>query len=369
MPTLLGAARGINDSLPAMMMTLLRWLVPFASAFFVTVLLGPWAARVGRRLKALDQPERRKHHAGAMARSGGLALGAGLLIGAWAGAPLAGIFDRAELQRLGGLTLAAAAIYLVGFLDDVMDLPPRHKFAGQLVAPTFLAMMGLGVGEHHPAAVAVPLTFLVVLAAVNALNFLDGMDGLAAGVTIAAALALAAVLGTAGSPLPAAWALALAGAAAGFLVHNFHPAALFMGDGGAFLCGFALAFSSLEILDRSFTPTTLGLLLLFLAVPVVDTALAVGRRLLGRRPVTMADRRHTYHLLYRAGWSQRRIFFAFTAATILLSTGGLWVSGARRAVLWYAGGCTLAFLLVCAARFFVRGMPAARGASAEGTSS
>lgn len=341
-----------------MIMTLLRWLVPFASAFLVAVWLGPWAARAGRRLKALDQPERRKHHAGAMARSGGLALGAGLLAGAWAGAPLAGILDRYELQRLGGVTLAAAAIFLVGFLDDVMDLPPRHKFVGQLVTPTFLVMMGLGLGQHHPAAIAVPLTFLLVLAAVNSLNFLDGMDGLAAGVTTAAALGLAAVLGTSGSPLPAAWALALAGASAGFLVHNYHPAALFMGDGGAFLCGFALAFSSLEILDRSLHLETMGLLLLFLAVPVVDTGLAVGRRLLGRRPVTLADRRHTYHLLYRAGWSQRRIFLVFTSATVILSTGGLWLTGATRAVLWYAGGCALTLVAVCAARHLLPRMQA-----------
>jgi UDP-GlcNAc:undecaprenyl-phosphate GlcNAc-1-phosphate transferase len=353
-------------------MLLIRFLVPFGIAFLISLLLGPWAARAGRRLKAMDQPERLKLHAEPVARSGGLAIGAGLVAGGWAGAPLAGILHQAELLRLAGVTLAAAVAFLVGFLDDMMDLRPRHKLAGQLLPPLLLTMLALGVRGHHPLYLAAPLTFVLILGAMNSVNLLDGMDGLAAGVTTVGALALAAFLGSSGSHLAAAWALALAGAAAGFLVFNIHPARLFMGDGGSFLCGFGLAYAALEVLDRVLTPRAVLVVLLMLAPPIIDTTLTAGRRVLAGRPLAVADQQHTYHLLLRRGLRQRGVFAIFVCAALASSCAALILGRAPRALMWLAGGCGGSALLVALFRPWARrlepdGTRAAGGEPASGS--
>jgi len=331
-------------------MSALPFVVPFIVAFVTSLLLAPWAARVGRRLKAVDQPGRAKVHAEPVVRSGGLAIGVGLVAGAWAGAPLARILDAAQLLRLSGVTLAAAVIFSVGFIDDVMDLRPRSKFLGQCLSSLLIVMMALGVAENRSLWFALPITFALVLGAVNSLNLLDGMDGLAAGVTTVSCLALAAYMGSSGSPLTATWALALAGSAAAFLVYNYNPSSIFMGDGGAFLCGFGLAYTGLELLERSARPRTVLVLLLILAVPILDTGITAGRRLIERRPLAVADKMHIYHLLARAGLSHRAVFYVFVLSAFAFSTAAIFIGHAPRAFVWFTGGVAGTALLVVIGR-------------------
>ncbi|MBA3844427.1 MAG: undecaprenyl/decaprenyl-phosphate alpha-N-acetylglucosaminyl 1-phosphate transferase, partial [Actinobacteria bacterium] len=160
---------------------------------------------------------------------------------------------------------------------------------------------------------AIPVTILFTVLIINALNFIDGLDGLAAGVTLIAAIAFFVYsyqLGKNGftdivSPATLL-AAALAGACAGFLPHNFYPARIFMGDSGALLLGYTLAAISVQGLLKTAALATLVLPLLVLAVPVLDTSFVVAKRLKNRQPIYVADARHLHHRFMRLGFSQRR---------------------------------------------------------------
>jgi UDP-GlcNAc:undecaprenyl-phosphate GlcNAc-1-phosphate transferase len=168
-----------------------------------------------------------------------------------------------------------------------------------------------------------PASWLWIVAIMNMVNFLDGLDGLAAGVCAISGFTFSAIALSLGKPAPAVLAAIVFGASLGFLRHNFYPARIFMGDSGALLLGFTLATVSIQGLLKTAAFVTLLLPLLVLAIPIIDTSFVVAKRLKYRQPVWSADRTHLHHRFLNIGFSQRRAVLTMYAWCVALAGAAL----------------------------------------------
>ncbi|MEW5762969.1 MAG: MraY family glycosyltransferase [Bacillota bacterium] len=307
-------------------------VLALAAGYLLTPAVGRLAVRVG----ALDLPDARKLHSGPVPRLGGLAVYLAFLAGLF----VSGTFDR----EVWGLVTGATLVVLLGIADDIYHLPARAKLAGQIVAAAAAIPFGLqvefltnplGPGLIHLGWWGVPLTIFWLVAVTNALNLIDGLDGLAAGTAVIAAVTLTAVAWTEGHAAATVPALILAAAALGFLRHNFHPAKIFLGDSGSMLLGFVLAGTAVIGLTKSATAVSLIIPILILGIPLFDTAFAVLRRCYKRRPVFGPDREHLHHRLLDAGLTHRRAVLVVYGVDGILGASALLLNivGTDRAVL------------------------------------
>ena len=308
---------------------MLPHLAVAALALVVTAALAPMVAALARRIGAIErspdsgQPGGRRQ----VPTMGGLAMAIGAIAAlglAWMLPAFAPLFDSTSEPL--ALLVGVVVIVVIGALDDLRPLPPPVKLAGQIVAALGVVVFGVqlvhfwvpGIGVIALSSdLGLPLTVLALVAMINAVNLIDGLDGLAAGVaTIAAAAFLVfaghnQLGGLSSATLVGAMVI---GVSLGFLVHNWHPARLYMGDTGSQLLGLLLGVAMISHIGRTTAPSntdffgSIPLLVpvLVLAVPFLDTAFAVVRRLLSRRPVTAGDRGHLHHLLLAFGHSHRR---------------------------------------------------------------
>ncbi len=327
-------------SLPAFVVA---FLGGFLGAFASTESVRRFALRIG----AVDHPGGRRVHRSPTARLGGLGIALGLAFGLTIALGLEHVVFNE--RKFAGLIAASVVALAVGVVDDLRGLGAGSKLAGQVVAALLLwhagwriDSLGLpGVGELPIAPFGLPLTVLWVVGVINAWNLIDGLDGLAGGLALVGALAAACLCVAAGDP---AWALAVAvaGAAAGFLWFNAPPALIFMGDAGSHLLGVVLAALGLRLAAVGPEGTLPFVPMLLLAVPLADMLWAIVRR--GRASATdddagrgrtrarlariaRADDAHVHHRLLAAGWTP--------ASAVRL----LWRVAAAFAVL----GVTLAF--------------------------
>jgi UDP-GlcNAc:undecaprenyl-phosphate GlcNAc-1-phosphate transferase len=280
----------------------------FIVALGVVLLLTPGVGRFARILGVVDEPgETRRVHAHPVPRLGGIALLLGIFVPALAFLPLDGPYR--------GILLGAAVATTVGAIDDFRGLPWWAKLGGQLVAAGIAVGFGVNVdqftfpvlgSQELPDAVSGTATLLWIVAIMNMVNFLDGMDGLAAGICAIAGSTFALLCLSLGSPDAALLAAIVAGACFGFLHHNFYPARIFMGDSGALLLGFLLATLAVEGLVKTAALATLVLPLLVLAIPIIDTSFVVAKRMKYRQPLHAADRTHLHHRFMNIGFSQAR---------------------------------------------------------------
>jgi len=250
----------------------------------------------------------------------------------------------------GGLVIAA-----LGMADDLKGVGPGPKLAGQVAAAALAWALGLRIDSiANPfgpdialGALGLPFTALWLVGVINAVNFIDGIDGLAAGVgliAISATFALSALHADAPTMLVAA---ALAGASLGFLVYNFSPASVFMGDTGSMFLGFVLAATAIPAHQRHGTSVGMIAPIVALGLPIGDAILAVVRRSLQGRPWFQADREHVHHLLLARGWSQRRTCLALYGVAAALAGAAAWLERTRDA--WSAALVTGATFLGAAA--------------------
>lgn len=330
----------------------------------VTAVLVPPVAMLARRLgatrwRAGEGPTARSR-IGQVPVLGGLAMFGGLLTALAVAAPrdaFAEVFS--STSEPVGLLVGAAVIVMVGVLDDLLDLSAALKLAGQLVAATLVAALGLqlqyfwlpGIGVVALSTdLGLVLTVMFLVAFINIVNLVDGLDGLAAGVSgIGAAAFLLYALrggGAATSLLSSATLVAAItiGVSVGFLVHNWYPARIFMGDTGSMLLGLLLGASGVAHVGRSSSPTAaefvasvpLVVPLVVLAVPVLDTVLTVVRRLRSDRPVTRADLGHLHHALVASGHPHRRavlVLYGWSLAAGFAVVGPLYLPGGTVAAL------------------------------------
>jgi UDP-GlcNAc:undecaprenyl-phosphate/decaprenyl-phosphate GlcNAc-1-phosphate transferase len=280
----------------------------FIVALGVVLLLTPGVGRFARILGVVDEPgETRRVHAHPVPRLGGIALLLGIFVPALAFLPLDGPYR--------GILLGAAVATTVGAIDDFRGLPWWAKLGGQLAAAGIAVGFGVNVdrftfpgfgSQELSDSLSGPATLLWIVAIMNMVNFLDGMDGLAAGICAIAGSTFALISLSLGAADAALLAAIVAGACFGFLHHNFYPARIFMGDSGALLLGFLLATLSVEGLVKTAALATLVLPLLVLAIPIIDTSFVVAKRMKYRQPLYAADRTHLHHRFMNIGFSQAR---------------------------------------------------------------
>ncbi|MFO1400585.1 MAG: MraY family glycosyltransferase [Steroidobacteraceae bacterium] len=278
-------------------------LLVFLVAMAVTMALIPVLMRSAGRMHVLDSPGERKVHATPMPRVGGIAMLAGLCIALVLWLPA---FDL----RMRAWLIGAAIVFAFGVWDDRATLPPRIKLFGQLLGIACIVFLGglsidtFTLTERHaiPSWLAVPLTFVFLLGATNAVNLADGLDGLAGGTTLLSCGALALLGLTYGATPVAVTGVAAAGAILGFLRFNTYPARVFMGDGGSQLLGYTVATLALMLTQDSSVPLSTALPLMLLGLPVVDTLMVMAQRWREGSPIFRGDRRHVHHKLLSLGF-------------------------------------------------------------------
>jgi UDP-GlcNAc:undecaprenyl-phosphate/decaprenyl-phosphate GlcNAc-1-phosphate transferase len=281
-------------------------VLAFIAAAAIAWLLVPYAERLAHRLGAIDLPKERGLHDKPMPRLSGLAIFVAIEVSGWIWLPADG--------ETRSILIGAAAIALVGVLDDVRGLPALPKLLGQTGAALIPVLGGVHpevltlpfVGGFELGWVTYPLTVIGIVAVVNVINFIDGIDGLAAGVCTIAAIALAVIALSLDRNAAGVLAALTAGGALGFLRHGFPPASSFMGDTGSNLLGYLLATAAVQGALKTNAVVALVLPLVVLAVPILDTGFVVAKRLKYRQPIYRADRWHFHHRMANIGFSQRR---------------------------------------------------------------
>lgn len=336
------------------------YLLLFIVSMCASLALTPIVGRICHRLGWLDHPrDQRRLHQTAVPRLGGAAIFAAMLL-AFAVFIATDSFVRASHVQLLSVLAPAALIFLLGVYDDLRGTNARVKFGVQAVAGLLFCAMGgriealsvplVGSIELHPV-LGCALTLLWTVGISNAFNLIDGMDGLAAGASLFAALVMLVVSLTLGNPLITVVAIVLCGSLIGFLPYNFNPASIFLGDSGSLVIGFILAALSVQGMQKASTAVAVGIPIIAFGVPVIDTAFSVVRRFIGGRPLFQGDREHIHHMLLARGWSHRHVIlvlysacalFGFSALLLLNSSGtrttGFVLFVVAGAVLFSVGG-------------------------------
>ncbi|MGM9986034.1 MAG: glycosyltransferase family 4 protein [Bacillaceae bacterium] len=278
-------------------------IICFVTSLLVTPLIKKLALKIG----AVDKPNQRKVHSKVMPRLGGLAIFISMLVGCF--------FLQVDTNLVAPILIGAAIIVIVGVLDDTFELSPRWKLVGQLLAAAVIIFYGdiqinffnlpfdymleLGV-------LSIPFTFLWIVGITNAINLIDGLDGLAAGVSSIVLITISGIAFSMGYFFVFTMAMILLGSTLGFLVYNFHPAKIFMGDTGALLLGFMIAVLSM-LGFKNVTFISFIVPIIILGVPISDTLFAIIRRLINKKPLSAPDKSHLHHCLLGLGYSHRQV--------------------------------------------------------------
>jgi UDP-GlcNAc:undecaprenyl-phosphate GlcNAc-1-phosphate transferase len=300
-------------------------------AFIFSLALTPIIRDVFRSYNVVDRPGRRKVHAYPIPRVGGIPIAIAYV---FALNSLRGTDSVFPVHWLQTILSGTAIIFLTGLIDDFLNIKPVVKLAGQIVAAAVAYASGLSIdqfgGTVLPVWLSLPVTVLWLLLTTNALNLIDGLDGLCGGIAFWATLVFFAAGFIHGNAALAFTALPLAGALLGFLAFNFYSATVFLGDSGALTIGFLLGCYGIIWMGRDVTPEGLALPFLALCVPMLDLGLAIMRRRLREQPIFSADRGHIHHKLLDRGVGVPR------AALILYAVGI--VGGGFGLLLSYPGG-------------------------------
>jgi len=304
-------------------------------ALFLALLVTPVVRRLALVIDIVDHPDHRRVHSGVVPTLGGVAVvisftGALLIHNLLADGivyRLLSIYGwHVRYFVIGGLIVLVA-----GILDDAFTLPPWAKLLLQIVAALVAVIGGYGVeaitnpvtgGEIGLGTLGGLFTAAWIVAVTNAFNLIDGLDGLAAGVAFIAAVSIIMIAQVEVRPDAALLASAFAGALLGFLRYNFHPASIFLGDSGSQLLGYTLSLLSIQGLQKGATTVVIIVPILALGLPLLDTAVAILRRLIvtGVATVFRADREHIHHRLVAMGMTQRRAVLVLYAVCALFGS-------------------------------------------------
>lgn len=292
---------------------LLAFLAAAAASMALTRVVRDAAATRG----LFDAPNAaRKWHAAPTPRLGGVAIYGAIwiAIGCAAGVPsLPGYSVPAQAQDVVSILLLGGLMMLVGLWDDLRPLSARVKIVSQIAIATLAWAVGFRIlgwwsydgGGLELGILSLPITVLWIVGVTNAFNLIDGLDGLGAGTTLFATMALFLAAMMTGQPDSMIVLAALAGAAVGFLRYNFSPATIFLGDSGSLMLGCLLALLSIQTSQKSVTAVAVAVPLLALGLPMIDMVIVVMRRIIGGQPIFAADRRHIHHALIERGLTPR----------------------------------------------------------------
>lgn len=299
-------------------------------AFVLSVATLPFVRKLCLKKGVVDQPGYRKVHNKPIPRLGGLALFLSVII------PVL-MLDFAGFYPV---IVCGSLMFLLGLLDDLFNISPKNKLIAQLLIAISVFVLGVRIeilsnpfgAPFILGALSLPVSVLWIVGISNAVNFIDGLDGLAGGVITIIAITLGVVAFMTDQHQSALMALILAGAFLGFLLFNFHPARIFMGDSGALFAGFVLACLSITGVIKT-VAISLVLPILIFSVPILDICFSVLRRLCKKRNPMRADMEHIHHKLIKIGFSQNRVvgFLYFISllsgviATLLIGGHALYI--------------------------------------------
>ncbi|HBY99515.1 MAG: undecaprenyl/decaprenyl-phosphate alpha-N-acetylglucosaminyl 1-phosphate transferase [Ardenticatenaceae bacterium] len=308
-------------------------LLIFAAALVMAAGGTPVARRLALRLGVIDQPNARKIHLDPIPLLGGLAIyaaviGALVLFGA-----------RAEVNQLAAILIGASWISFFGFWDDHQGLGAGTKLLAQAGAALILIVGGVMVRLPLPAWVNWAITLFWVVGITNAFNLLDNMDGLSGGLGAVAAAFFLLLAAISGQYLVGGLAAALLGACLGFLIYNFNPARIFMGDTGSLFLGFLMAALGIKMRFPSNVPWVTWMIpLLVLGVPIFDTTLVFFSRLRrGKNPLTTPGKDHVSHRLVQRGWTRREAVLLLYLTGCALGAIAIFVAVADRLAAYTVG--------------------------------
>lgn len=338
-------------------------IVSFAVALACSALLAPLISMISRRLGLVDRPDgHRKLHSEAVPLAGGPTIlisavaATGLVV--WLFPKLLGV-DGVDLRFLGSLFAASIVIVAVGLFDDRFGLRGRQKLFGQFLAACIMVPSGIMIQRVQVFGVPIEfgdlsalVTLFWILGAVNALNLIDGVDGLACTAGIVLALSIAAVTFLVGGrPDGLLMALVLAGALCGFLIYNFPPARMFLGDSGSMLIGLILGCIALKCSIKQYTAAALVMPTAIWAIPIFDVLMAIVRRKLTGRSIYSTDRAHLHHCLLRQGHSGRRLLLIVGSLCAITGLGAVLSAVFNNELLAIVGVMTAVSLLVVTRSF------------------
>ena len=302
--------------------------LPLLMAFIITAALSPLAGRFAVKMGVVDKPDKRKVHAEAMPLMGGLAIFAGFWITVVCTQPL-----TKEIAALGA---GGLLILVSGVWDDSRDIRPAVKILFQMAAALIAVYFGglritflTSLYSPNPMDLgwlSLPLTLGWIVGLTNAINLVDGLDGLAAGVSGIAAVTIGLIAWMEGFVSAGILAMILGASALAFLCFNFHPAKVFMGDTGALFLGYSLAVLSIMGLTKMATTVSIFLPILVLGVPIFDTLLAIIRRLVNRTPIFSPDKDHLHHRLLAMGMSHKNAVLTVYGVCVFLGLSALGIS-------------------------------------------
>jgi len=300
----------------------------FFVALAATLIATPIAIRIAPKIGAMDIPkDNRRVHKHPVPRFGGIAIYCGILA--------AFVFLRPLTVQTRGLLIGASFILLVGIIDDLKGIRPKIKLALQLLAALILWLSEIRItGFTNPVSgkfVSFPIwinliiTLIWITGITNTINLIDGLDGLAAGITFIASCAVAYTANYKNMTETMIIVLAIGGACLGFLVYNFNPAKIFMGDGGSMLLGYLMSSVSLIGVAPSKSAMLFATIVpvLILALPIFDTAFAIVRRVANHKPIMQADKGHLHHRIMAMGFGQRRTVLALYSISAIMGVSGI----------------------------------------------
>jgi len=324
------------------------YLATFVLSLLGAAALTPAVRHLAHSIGAIDRAlSSRRIHSGPIPRLGGVAIVLAFYL------PVVGLllFDnliaqafKADRHLVVGLLVGGLAVALLGVYDDVRGADARKKFAVQFLVAGLMYWLGFRIqdvslpfgGQLSLGYLGLPVTLLWIVGIVNAMNLIDGLDGLAGGVAFFAVVTAFAVAFQRQQVLLIVFTAALAGAILGFLIYNFNPATIFMGDTGSMFLGFVLAVTSIRTNQKSATTVAILVPMVALGLPIMDTALAMIRRLVrGQSPFT-ADKDHIHHRLLRRGLTHRGATLALYGVSVLLGVTAFALTvtrGAQTAIL------------------------------------
>ena len=304
----------------------------FLLALVVTYFLTPIVIKISSEKGFVDRPNERKVHKEPIPYGGGIATFIGFLVASCVGMAIWKHFNpeipSRDVMLFCGFLVAAFLSFVTGFIDDIINMPAKVKLLCQIFTVSIVMFFGIIVNFftnpfaegliYLPIYIAVPVTIFWIVGITNAVNLLDGLDGLLGGITVISAVIFLFVAIMKGQILVAGIMAALAGSALGFLKYNFHPAKIFMGDTGSLFIGSIFGIASVVGGLKTTTAVAMIIPFLIMGLPIFDTAWAIIRRASNHQPIFKPDKGHIHHRLLALGLTQVQAVLIIYSINVLL---------------------------------------------------
>lgn len=317
----------------------MNFIIAVIITFSLTVFLTPLVKRLAYRIGATDLPNKRKIHAELMPRLGGLAIFISFIVGV--------IIFNPDSRFEWPIIIGAILVTGIGIIDDKYQLSARYKFIVQTIAALIVVLGGVEMTYINLpfgymldfGQLSIPITVIWIVGITNAINLIDGLDGLAAGVSTIALITIAGLALALGDIFVALVSFLLIGSTLGFLVFNFYPAKIFMGDTGALFLGYMIGV--LSVLGfKNATLFSLIVPIAILGVPILDTFFAIVRRVVHKKPLYAPDKMHLHHCLLNLGFGHRQTVILIYSMSALFSVAAIIFN---QSTMW---GSTITFFLM-----------------------